>query len=160
MKYILLLIFACILFACRNTPVKAKEEKPEQVFQKPPASYNDTIHIDRSYIVYYFPDSVQLEKIRRVMDSAIFHSTMHEFEYLIKNARRAVNESNAAEGIPVREVIKARYLLFRGQGGDSCIDLNTRGDAIGIYLFEPSKWPRAVDLANIDTELTAYFSAN
>jgi hypothetical protein len=140
--------------------VKAREEKPEKVFQKPPSSYNDTILIDRSCIVYYFPDSMQLEKIRLVTDSAIFNSTMHEFEYLIKNARRAVSESKAVEGIPVREVLKARYLLFRGQGGDSCIDLNTRGDVIGIYLFKPSKWPRAVDLANIDTDLTAYFSGH
>lgn len=139
--------------------MKTNGEIPEKIIQKPPSSYDDTVLIDRSCIVYYFPDSLQLEKIRLVTDSAIFNSTMHEFEYLIKNARRAVSESKAVEGIPVREVLKGRYLLFRGQSRDSCIDLNTRGDAIGIYLFKPSKWPWAVDLANIDTDLTAYFSS-
>ena len=94
------------------------------------------------------------------MDTATLSAILHEFEYLIKNARRAVRENPAVKGILTRDVTHARYLLFRGQGGDSCIDLDSRGDIIGIILFRTSHWPRAADLANIDSEFTSYYSAD
>jgi hypothetical protein len=111
-------------------------------------------------VVFYFPDSAQLHTLRQQMDTATLGATLHEFEYLIKNARRAMRENPAVKGIPSWDVTHARYLLFRGQKGDSCIDLDSRGDLVGIFLFKTSGWPRAADLANIDSEFTAYYSAN
>ena len=129
-------------------------------FSKPPSAFNDTVVIDSDRVVFYFPDSVQLHVLREQMDTAKLSAILHEFEYLIRNARRAVRENPAVKGIPARDVTHARYILFRGEEGDSCIDLDTRGDIIGIFLFRTSKWPRAADLANIDSEFTAYYSAH
>ena len=141
-------------FSCRET--SRKETKPT-VVTKPPSGYRDTIFVEKAAVVYYTPDSAQLEKIRAVTDSSVFGSMMHEYEYMLKNALAFISTAPETRNIPVVEAKFRRFILFDMDSGDTCIDLDQRGDPVGMFFFHPSKKPVPVDMANISAELPLYF---
>jgi len=114
------------------------------------------MQIDFRAAVFYLPDSLQLENIKELTDPAIFDATMHEYFFQMRNARMSINRD-----LPQLKIVEAknvRYLLFQGEGNDSTyIDLNSRNDSHGLFLFQPAKKPHYSDMMNIDTELGYYF---
>ena len=146
--------------SCSNNPVDEKEKNTslpgQQVHTKPPSTFQDTTQIDLPAAVFYVPDSLQLEKIKKLTESAIFDATMHEYFFQMRNARLSIKRD-----WPLLKIIEAknvRWLLFHGKGNDSTyIDLNTRNDSHGLFLFQPGKKPHYTDMMNIDTELGYYF---
>jgi hypothetical protein len=59
----------------------------------------------------------------------------------------------------VREVVNGRYILFKKSDGKvEVIDLNTKNDPCGLFIFDGQKSPLLVDMTNIDTDLGFYFS--
>ena len=146
--------------SCGSNPAQDKEKKTSlserQLLTKPPSSFQDTMQIDFPAAVFYIPDSLQLEKIKELTDSAIFEAAMHEYFFQMRNVRMSTKRD-----WPLLKIIEAknvRYLLFHGKGNDSMyIDLNTRNDSHGLFLFQPGKKPHYTDMMNIDTELGYYF---
>ena len=58
----------------------------------------------------------------------------------------------------VIEAKNIRYLLFKKAGNESTlVDLDSRGDPYGLFLFDPRKEPALVDMMNIEGELPSYF---
>ena len=146
--------------SCSSNPAQDKEKKTspsgQQLHTKPPSGFQDTMQIDFPAAVFYIPDSLQIEKIRELTDSAIFDATMHEYFFQMRNARMAINRD--LPRLKILEARKVRYLLFHGKGNDSTyIDLNTKNDSHGLFLFQPGKKPHYADMMNIDTELGYYF---
>ncbi|HEY5969435.1 MAG TPA: hypothetical protein VIU35_15755 [Chitinophagaceae bacterium] len=146
--------------SCSSNPAQDKEKKTshsgKQVLTKPPSNFQDTMQIDFQAAVFYLPDSLQLEKIKELTDPAIFDATMHEYFFQMRNVQLSIKRD-----WPLLKIIEAknvRYLLFHGKGNDSTyIDLNTRNDSHGLFLFQPGKKPHYTDMMNIDTELGHYF---
>jgi len=146
--------------SCSSNPSQDKEKKTsspgQQVLTKPPSNFQDTMQIDFRAAVFYLPDSLQLENIKELTDPAIFDATMHEYFFQMRNARMSINRD-----LPQLKIVEAknvRYLLFQGEGNDSTyIDLNSRNDSHGLFLFQPAKKPHYSDMMNIDTELGYYF---
>ena len=158
---ILTIIFQSFTVACndqKQSHSMTKEEGMELIsHQKPPSSFSDTVIIGNTAAVFYNPDSLQLEKIKAVTDSMIYESGLHDCFYQMRNARNVLT-SNYPQ-IKIHEVNKARYLLFKKNSGESdLIDLNSKGDACGIILFDGYKTPVQVDMTNINSELGFYFS--
>ena len=146
--------------SCSSDPAQDKEKKAslsgQQLHTKPPSSFQDTMQIDFLAAVFYIPDSLQLEKIRELTDSAIFEAAMHEYFFQMRNARLSIKRDWPQ--LKIVEVKNVRWLLFHGKGNDSTyIDLNTRNDSHGLFLFQPGKKPHYADMMNIDTELSYYF---
>jgi len=153
---IFLLVF---LFSCVDREEKKKfDTKTKEVTatNKVPSSYSDTIKIRFAAAVFYYPDSMQLEKMRASMDSMIFKSTDHECYYLMKNAKTSLKVNWPK--VRIFDASKARYLLFiKEDKSQICIDLNTKKDMCGLLLFNQVKDPLEADMANIDTALDFYF---
>ena len=146
--------------SCSSNPVRDKEKKASpsshQALTKPPSTFQDTMQIDLPAAVFYVPDSLQLEKIKKLTDSAIFDATMHEYFFQMRNARMSIKRDWPL--LKIAEAKNVRFLLFRGKGNDSTyIDLNTKNDSHGLFLFQPGKKPHYADMMNIDTELGYYF---
>jgi hypothetical protein len=124
---------------------------------KPPGAFSETIEINSPAAVFYSPDSLQLEKIKSVTDAMAFDGSMHEYYYLIRNAHFVIKKY-----IPQLKIIEAknvRYLHFiRADKNTDCIDLDTKNDAYGLFVFDRKKPPRLLDMANIESELGFYFS--
>ena len=146
--------------SCSSNPVQDKEKKASpsshQVLTKPPSNFQDTMLIDFPAAVFYLPDSLQLEKIKELTDSSIFEAAMHEYFFQMRNARMSIKRDWPR--LKIVEAKNIRFFLFKGKDNDSTyIDLNTKNDSHGLFLFQPGKKPHYADMMNIDTELGFYF---
>jgi hypothetical protein len=68
---------------------------------------------------------------------------------------------NTKSGIPklnISEARNIRWLVFQKNNGQkTVIDLDTKNDACGLFLFEPGQDPQYADMMNIETALHRYF---
>ena len=133
-----------------------KPNKKNPFLSKPASSYGDTLLIDKPAAVFYHPDSVQLEKIKEIEDSTIFEATMHEYFYQMRNSRIVINRH--WPDIKIIEANNVRYLLFKKKDNDAIlIDLDTKGDPHGLFLFDQKHNPELADMMNIENEVARYF---
>lgn len=163
MKLITIYIVSLLSLAasCSSNPAQDQEKQilpsKRKVLTKPPSNFQDTMQIGFPAAVFYAPDSLQLEKIKRLTDSAIFEATMHEYQFQMRNARMSIKRDWPR--LKIVEAKNTRFLLFKGKDNDSTfIDLNTKNDSYGLFLFQPGKKPHYADMMNIDTELGFYFN--
>lgn len=142
--------------SCIEAPRRNKSGKNTATTSKPPSSFADTVTITHPAAVFYSPDSLQLEKIKSLTDPVIFDGSIHEYYYLMRNAKMVI-----AKTMPRLKIIEAknvRYLLFTRHGNQKdCIDLNSYSNASGLFLFNGVKAPLESDMANIETVLGSYF---
>ncbi len=147
---------------CTNTTSGEKSNEPKSEIKKvinikPSSSFSDTIVIDFPSAVFYNPDSIQLEKIKAITDTMIYESSVHEYFYQMKYSRNVIQKN--WPWIKIIEIRNIRYILFKSTKGKAeCIDLNTKNDFCGIFLFDDNKKPKQADMTNIDSELGFYFS--
>jgi hypothetical protein len=121
-----------------------KTKKPESQLvenkNKPPSSFFDTLKINSRSAVFYNPDSIQLEKIKAVTEKNIYEGSMHEYFYQVRNAHIALKKYWPA--IKIFEAKNVRYLQFvKGDQTNEIIDLNTKNDAYGLFVFDPYEVP-------------------
>ena len=150
---------ACI--ACSG-PVKqqpavhASKVTVDTIRAKPPSHYQDTLIIQEASVVFYYPDSLQDQTIKMITDSAIYTSTVHEMFYQMRNSKIVLHKYYPS--LKIIEAKNFRYLFFKSEEGNSqYIDLNTKNDAGGMFIFDGKQAPRLVDMTNIETELGFYF---
>ena len=154
-----LLAAITLTMACKyekkTTPGKSYTTENHQT--KPPSNFPDTLKISEPAAVFYYPDSLQLEKIKAVTDTNILKSSMHEYFYQMRNARFVLKKA-----LPETKIIDARnvrYLLFIYINNKTeFIDLDSKNDAFGLILFNRQKPPLVSDMANIESEAGLYFS--
>ncbi len=151
------MITACINSSVKKEEAKDKTEFTKQVLTKPPAGYHDTLKINYPSAVFYHADSLQLQKIKNITDNNIYEGSMHEYFYQMRNARMVLKKN--WPGIKIIEAKHVRYLLFKKPDSNSvCIDLNTKNDPYGLFLFDARKNPLLADMMNIDSQLAFYFA--
>ncbi len=157
--FILVILFnlSCTMAPSNPTSNTVVNNQENDARQKPSSSFNDTIIIRVTAAVFYNPDSLQLDKIKVVTDKDIFESNVHDCFFQIKNAQIFLKKYYPA--VKIIEVKNARYLCFiKDSGEKEYIDLNTKNDACGLFIFNGKKAPLLVDMTNIETELGFYFS--
>lgn len=158
---VFLLFFLC-LASCSDTTSKKKSAedismRKSETLIKPPSSFSDTLIINFPAAVFFNPDSVQLEKIKVITDTMIFESSKHDCFYQMRYSRKAIQQNWPA--IKIIEINNARYILLKSKNGDEeFIDLNSKSDFCGIFLFDGYKKAQLADMTNIDSEMGFYFS--
>jgi hypothetical protein len=159
----LTIIFLTFILTVSCTDSSQKNDKRNEgnsqinkVRTKPPSSFSDTVTVDFPVAVFYNSDSLQLKKIKAVTDSMIFKGTMHDCFYQMRNSRTILKQYYPK--VKVKEVVNGRYILFKKSDGKvEIIDLNTKNDPCGLFIFDGQKLPLLVDMTNIDTDLGFYF---
>lgn len=155
------LIVLSFFISCRIKNVNTSNDHKNtavQLLQKPGSSYKDSLFVLFPAAVFFSPDSVQLDAIHKVTDPAVFEGSMHEYYYQMRNARQYLKEH--WNKITIMEAGKFRYLVFRkADGGVSIIDLDKQ-DACGMFVFDKISDPLLVDMTNVDTQVTDYFSVH
>jgi hypothetical protein len=163
----LTLIFLCIFFSCSNNPVAdnatikiddtIKANKAKTGLHKPGCTYQDTLIIDVPSAVFYYPDSLQLEKIKQLTDSVVYIGSMHEYFYMMQNARAVIKKE--WPNLKIKDAKNCRYLLFRKKdGARECIDLDRYDNIYGLFVFDGKKAPGLIDMMNIDTQVSFYLN--
>jgi hypothetical protein len=155
----------CLLFvtgffiSCRGKSMHSSNENNKTQIhneQKPGSSFRDSLFVLYPAAVFFEPDSSQLAAIKQVTDSGIFQSTMHEYHYQIQNARQYL--LHQWKEIRIVNAVDVRYLVFRKvNGGVSIMDLDKQ-DPCGLYVFDRKQNPLLIDMTNIDTQVSDYFS--
>jgi len=150
-------------FSCKdrvngNQPVEeTKSGHKSVIIKKPGASSNDTLVIHGDAAVFYSPDSVQANKIRLVNEPAVYATITHDCYYQMQNAHQVLKKYWPK--VKIIDNAEARYLLFQIVGKRPvCIDLNSKNDICGLFLFDGHQDPVLVDMPNIDTALGFYFT--
>ena len=152
-----LFILSCSDSPRQNKPPQSKIETTRMAENKPPGNFSDTLIINSPAAVFYYPDSLQLEKIKLVTNASVYEGSMHEYFYLMRNAHFVIKRD--APQLKIIEAKNVRYLLFmRGNKKMYCIDLDTKYDPYGLFVFNSKNSPWILDMANIESELGFYFS--
>ena len=155
LSFIILIFFQACRIKNMQTPDEHRDNDKMPV-QKPGSSYKDSMFILFPAAVFFSPDSVQSIKISRVTDPSIFESSLHEYHYQMRNAHQYLKEY--WQKITIMDAMNCRYLVFRkSDGGVTIIDLD-RQDPCGMFVFDRVKDPLLVDMTNVDTQVTDYFS--
>ena len=165
-RVILFAVIFCISFSCENNNASNKAkiistdsvntDKTKKVSHKPYSTFQDTLKISKPSAIFYYADSLQLEKIKQQTDSTAYKDLLHVHFYLAQNSRNVIKDA-----WPLLNIVEAknfRYLLFmKKDGSNECIDLDKYSEIYGLFLFDAAKSPKLVDMMNIDTELYVYF---
>lgn len=163
-----LIISICLFYitgffvSCSNSSNKKGIETPAQKEtqnnnNKPPSSFSDTLIIDTKAAIFYYPDSLQLEKIKAVTDSNVFNGSMHEYFYQFRYAHIVLKKYWRA--VNIIEARNVRYLLFlKTDKSTEIVDLDTKMDAYGLFVFDRVKSPVLLELTNAESEIGFYFS--
>jgi len=139
-----------------NTGQKKIAPSSPVQYKKPPSGFNDTLVINSLSAVFYNSDSLQLDKMKTILKKEEYETEVHNCFYLMRNARIVMKQYWPQ--IQIIETSRARYLLFtKADKSRTCIDLNTKNDMCGMFLFDREKDPELVDMMNIDTALGFYF---
>lgn len=153
------LFFALSLVSCADTqvadrqPVKTEEAKQNS---KPPSSYQDTFFVTVKSAVFYEPDSIQLNRIKALTNEAVYESSMHEYEYQFKNAKKLLAAN--WKDVRVETAKNVRYVHFSLSNGKvEVIDLDKFNDAFGLFAFDPVKVPTPIEMTNAQSLLADYF---
>lgn len=161
-KLFLYCVILLVPVACQNRSGKTKlpegdSAKPSKSVIKPPTIFSDTLKIDSKAAVFYYPDSLQLEKIKAGLDTAIFNAVMHEYFYQFRYAHIVLKKY--WPGIRILEARNKKYLLFiKIDNSTKIIDLDSKYDPYGLFVFDPGKNPTQLELTNAESEIGFYFA--
>ncbi|HRI19669.1 MAG TPA: hypothetical protein PLA68_01890 [Panacibacter sp.] len=156
--------FLLCIIACNsnNNAAKQVSGKTDTVefnsvhnFSKPQSNFEDTLTIRKPSAVFFYPDSLQLIKIKEHSDAAAFASSIHEYYYMMQYAHKVIH--NTWPSLIIIEAKKYRYLFFiKKDGTGDCIDLNKNNDTYGLFVFDAKKSPLLIDMTNIETQISFY----
>ena len=150
--------FVFCVFSCTH---QAKTKEPSVAIienkDKPPSSFSDTLKINSKSAVFYYPDSMQLEKIKAITEKNIFDGSMHEYFYQVKSVHTGLKDRWPE--IKIIEAKNVRWLQFvKANLTIEYIDLDKINDAYGLFVFDPDKSPAQLELTNAESEIGFYFS--
>ncbi|OSZ81258.1 hypothetical protein CAP36_08495 [Chitinophagaceae bacterium IBVUCB2] len=157
----LLFLFLCstIIISCSQSDTKKKEtmqQTKSAPYKKPPSSFTDTLIIEGPAAVFFNSDTVQLQKIKAIIDQEIFESTMHDCFFQQRNAKQVLKKYWSH--IRVIEASDKQFLLFLEKNQQRVYtNLNEINDMCGLILFKNGKTPEIADMMNIETALHNYF---
>jgi len=158
------LVIGFFLWSCSdgNDPGSKESKRKDSTahltttYKKPSSTHHDTLTISSGAAVFYSPDSMQWNKLKATVPKNTYETETHNCYYQMRNARMVIKKYYP--GLRVIEASSARFLLFIKDDKSSIyIDLDTKGDMCGIFLFDRKKDPELIDMMNIDTALRFYF---
>jgi hypothetical protein len=149
-------MLSCSQPAKKNIPAEITQEHKDTIRRKPPGSFSDTLTIHYPSAVFYNPDSLQLLQIKEITEKNEYETDVHNCFYQMRNARQVLKKYWPQ--IQIIETSSNRYLLFvKADKSSILIDLDSKGDMCGLFLFDGKKEPGLADMMNIETALGLYF---
>ena len=89
-RYSLFLMIVVTLFSCNDSTEQSPSNKTTDHVKgkitKPPRSSPDTLIFDSPTAIFYFPDSLQLQKAREIMDRVRVENEEHDCFYQRRNS--------------------------------------------------------------------------
>lgn len=157
----ILLVFSTLVPGCSGFSEKKSIDQTDPVsrnktISKPPSSYMDSLIITSAGAVIFKADSLQQEGFKAINKKMVFESMVHECFYQMKYSGRVLKKDWPQ--LKIIESSRARYLVFlKADKSRTVIDLNTKNNMCGLFLFDGKKDPELADMTNLETALRFYF---
>lgn len=152
------LISSCNEGSKKNLPQQAQPKDSSELHKKPASTFQDTLYVNSKSVVFYQPDSIQLESIKAVTDPSVFDGSMHEYFYQIRNAHIVLKQNWSQ--LKIIDSKNVRYLVFVGIDNTIyTIDLDQYNDAYGMFVFNLKKAPILVEMTNLESIIQMYLSS-
>ena len=114
----------------------------------------DTITINEKAAVLYRPDTTQIDKRKKQVGEEDFYVGVDDYLFSMHTA----NDYLDSMKLKVFDVEGRKILRFiKKDNSQELIKLDTLPELWGVYLFEPEKRPKLVDMTSIDEEYKNYF---
>ena len=105
--------------------VSTTQQAQVKSIKKAASTYQDTLIISIPAAIFYYPDSLQLLKIKAQTNAVFYEGSMHEYFYQMHNAEIVIRKEWPS--LALIESKNYRYLLFKKKDGISqCIDLDKK----------------------------------
>ena len=149
-----LVLFAAFLmiFSCKDGPDLSSRAT---LLNGTPS---DTIVLVEKAVLFFRPDTLQVQRIQAKVPDAEFRNTMQE----CAKSTEMVKLSLRKNWPTVRDVDNkgARYLLCtKNDKSRICIDMNASPELCALYAFDPAKDPQPIGLMNSEIEIYNYFNS-
>jgi hypothetical protein len=114
----------------------------------------DTMMIDKRSAVFYTPDSLQMERRIQQIGEDTFRMGMGDYLQIMNEAATYLESAK----LPLVFANEKRLLIFKNEKGlVQMINTDTLPDMWGIYLFDPSRQSKFIDIGEAEKEYKAYF---
>ncbi len=155
--WIVVMVWSCAQPGSSKQSNEVETKKPirPKHISKPPSHYGDTLVVDKPAAVFYYPDSLQLENIKSLLDTNVYKGIMHDYFFQMRYGHITIKKTWPQ--LCIIDAKQCRYLLFRMQGSSQhVIDLDSISDVYGLFVFGKNKNPLLVDLTNLNTQVSFY----
>jgi hypothetical protein len=150
-------VLGLIMSCNQNDKSPGEKNAASKTITKPGASGTDSLAINAPALIFFEPDSIQLEKIKKVTEQGVFKSNVHEYEFQSYTAKMYAKKYRP--DLKTFEAKNFRYIVFiKSDKSRKVIDLDKIADTWGMYVFDPNKEPQLSDMMSVDTEIPRYFS--
>jgi hypothetical protein len=114
----------------------------------------DTLTIDQKAAVFYSPDTTQISKRKKEIGEDNFYAGADNYLNYLQTSHDFLDSVK----LPILEAKDKKYLKFICRNkSQTVIKLDTLPELWGIYLFNPSKKEKLIDMTIIDEEYYSYF---
>ena len=146
MRCILRIVVISLTLAACNNPPGTKKTKTD--------SSCDTLIINTASAVFTEPDSLQIDARKKAAGDADFYAGADDYMFHLNSAYEFFSS------IKLKIVIAKdrKFIKFvSSQNTSKLIRLDTLPELWNVYLFDPKKEAKQIDITVIDEEYTSYF---
>jgi hypothetical protein len=114
----------------------------------------DTLTIDKKAAVFYSPDTIQIAKRKKEIGEDDFYAGADDYLTYMQTSHDFLDSAK----LPILEAKDKKYLKFiYNNKSQTVVKLDTLSELWGIYLFNPSKKEKLVDMTIMNEEYKRYF---
>lgn len=160
MRCLFFAIVAIIFFSCgrtadeKETPAGIDTVPVRHAAAKTSAPNSDTLYINTKAAVFYAPDSARIDRAKKDAGEDAFYTGADDYVYYIGKCREYF------DSVKLKTVYAKdkKYIRFiKDDDTRIYVKLDTLPELWGIYLFEPKKDPKLVDMLAIEDEYNNYY---
>jgi hypothetical protein len=115
---------------------------------------NDTLVIKKKAAIFIRPSDARIEKEKKKGDAEGFATITNDYLYYMATAQEFLDSVK----VPIVDVSNEKFIRFTANNKKSqLIEVSKLPELWSIYLFEPGKNAKQVDMTMIEEEYGSYF---
>jgi len=113
----------------------------------------DTLKIFERAAIFYSPDSLRLEQIKKMLGRDTFRIALDDYAGAANEAEKYLR----VQSISIVQTHNQKYIQFGETMENTLVKLDTLREYWGLYFFAPGKKPKFIDEFKIEKEYQEYF---
>jgi len=115
---------------------------------------NDTLVIEKKTAIFIRPNDARIDKEKKKGDEEGFATTANDYLYYMSTAQEFLDSVK----VPIVDVSDEKFIRFGANNKKGqLIEVGKSPELWSIYLFEPGKKVKQVDMTMIEEEYESYF---